>query len=132
MLQDILLTDEERALKEEVRDFVKKEVSPELVKKMDRDEITYPREYVQALGARNLLGLRFSAKYGGRGLPWTSDRDKGGPTPRRKKIRHVSAAGSGRVQKIRAKICGHSKGAIQETGSFWRMGKSLFDHESQV
>lgn len=73
MLQDILLTDEERALKQEVRDFVKNEVSHELVKKMDRDEITYPREYVQALGAKNLLGLRFSPKYSGRGLPWTAE-----------------------------------------------------------
>ena len=42
MLQDVLLTDKEKALKKEVRDFVKNEVSPELVKKMDRDEITYP------------------------------------------------------------------------------------------
>ena len=73
MLQDVLLTDKEKALKKEVRDFVKKEVSHDLVKKMDRDEITYPREYVEALGARNLLGLRFSPEYGGRGLPWTSE-----------------------------------------------------------
>jgi len=33
MLQDILLTDEERALKKEVRDFVKNDVSPDLTKK---------------------------------------------------------------------------------------------------
>lgn len=73
MLQDVLLTNEEKALKQEVRDFVKDEVSHELVKKMDRDEITYPREVVEALGAHNLLGLRFSPEYNGRGLRWTSE-----------------------------------------------------------
>jgi acyl-CoA dehydrogenase len=73
MLQDVLLTKEEIALKNEVRDFVKNEVSADLVKKMDRDEITYPREYVKALGDRNLLGLRFPKEYGGRGLNWTSE-----------------------------------------------------------
>jgi alkylation response protein AidB-like acyl-CoA dehydrogenase len=73
MLQDVLLTKEEKALKEEVRDFVKREVAPDLLKRMDRDEITYPREFVQALGERNLLGLRFSPQYGGRGLGWTAE-----------------------------------------------------------
>lgn len=73
MLQDVLLTDEERALKQEVRDFVKNEVPSDLLKKMDKDEITYPKEYVKALGDRNLLGLRFSKQYGGRGLNWTAE-----------------------------------------------------------
>ena len=67
MLQDILLTPEEIALKQEVREFVKREVSSDLIRKMDRDEITYPREFVKALGEHNLLGLRFDKKYGGRG-----------------------------------------------------------------
>ena len=48
MLQDILLTPEEIALKAEVREFVKREVSSDLIRKMDRDEITYPREFVTA------------------------------------------------------------------------------------
>jgi len=73
MLQDILLTDVEKGIKEEVRAFVKQEVPPDLLKKMDRDEITYPREFVEALGERNLLGLRFSTAYGGRGLGWTAE-----------------------------------------------------------
>ena len=73
MLQDVLLSDEERALKQEVREFVKNEVSSEFLRKMDRDEITYPREFVEALGKRNLLGLRFSKEYGGRGLPWSAE-----------------------------------------------------------
>ena len=73
MLQDILLTPEEIALKAEVREFVKREVSSDLIRKMDRDEITYPREFVKALGEHNLLGLRFDKKYGGRGLRWSAE-----------------------------------------------------------
>ncbi|RJR43852.1 MAG: acyl-CoA dehydrogenase [Desulfobacteraceae bacterium] len=73
MLQDVLLTEQESTLKQEVRDFVKREVSSDLLKKMDRDEVTYPREYVKALGERNLLGMRFSPRYGGRGLGWPAE-----------------------------------------------------------
>ncbi|MBW1780147.1 MAG: acyl-CoA/acyl-ACP dehydrogenase [Deltaproteobacteria bacterium] len=73
MLQDVLLSEAEKAIKEEVREFVKKDVPPDLLKKMDRDEITYPREYVEALGKGNLLGLRFSEAYGGRGLNWAAE-----------------------------------------------------------
>ena len=73
MLQDILLTPKEIALKQEVREFVKQEVSSDLIRKMDRDEITYPREFVKTLGDHNLLGLRFDKKYGGRGLPWSAE-----------------------------------------------------------
>lgn len=73
MVPDVLLTEAERALKDEVRAFVKHEVSPDLVKQMDRDEITYPREYVRALGERSLLGLRFPVQYGGRGMSWAGE-----------------------------------------------------------
>ena len=73
MLQDIFLTPEEIALKQEVRAFVKQEVSSDLIRRMDRDEITYPREFVRKLGERNLLGLRFPAKEGGRGMAWSAE-----------------------------------------------------------
>ena len=72
MLLDVFLTDQEKALKKEVRNFVK-EVPPELTKQLDRDEIRYPRDYVKKLGDRNLIGLRFPKKYGGRGLTWTAE-----------------------------------------------------------
>ncbi|MEJ2286911.1 MAG: acyl-CoA/acyl-ACP dehydrogenase, partial [Desulfobacterales bacterium] len=68
-----LMTDEERALQQEVRKFVRDEVSHEFIRALDRDEIQYPREYVENLAAHNLLGLRFDPKWGGRGLPWTSE-----------------------------------------------------------
>jgi acyl-CoA dehydrogenase len=73
MLQDILLTDEEIALKNEVRRFVKNDVSADLIRKMDRDEIKYPREFVKALGNHNLLGVRFAKKHGGRALSWAAE-----------------------------------------------------------
>ncbi|HOZ49235.1 MAG TPA: acyl-CoA dehydrogenase family protein [Candidatus Hydrogenedentes bacterium] len=72
-MQDVLLTKEERALKEEVREFVRSEVAPALLHQMDRDEIEYPEDYVRALGARNLLGLRFPKQFGGRDLSWTAE-----------------------------------------------------------
>ncbi|RJP67321.1 MAG: acyl-CoA dehydrogenase [Candidatus Abyssobacteria bacterium SURF_17] len=72
-MYDFMLTDVEQAVKREVREFVKNEVSPDLIKAMDKDEIKYPRDYVKKLGERNLLGLRFPKKWGGRGLPWTAE-----------------------------------------------------------
>jgi len=72
-MYDFMLTDVERAVKREAREFVKNEVSPDLIKAMDKDEIKYPREYVKKLGDKNLLGLRFPKKWGGRDLPWTAE-----------------------------------------------------------
>ncbi|GAB4342314.1 MAG: acyl-CoA dehydrogenase family protein [Candidatus Abyssubacteria bacterium] len=72
-MYDYMLTDAERAVRNEARDFVKNDVPPDLIKAMDKDEIRYPREYVKKLGERNLLGLRFPKKYGGRDLPWTAE-----------------------------------------------------------
>ncbi len=72
-MYDFMLTDVERAVKMEAREFVKNEVPPELTKQMDKDEIKYPREYVKKLGERNLLGLRFPKKWGGRELGWTAE-----------------------------------------------------------
>ena len=68
-----LMSEEERKIQAEVRQFVREEVTPEYVRALDRDEIQYPREYVEKLAARNLLGLRFDPQWGGRGLPWTCE-----------------------------------------------------------
>jgi len=73
MFYQPLMTEEERALQQEVRKFVRDEVSHDFIRALDRDEILYPREYVEDLAAHNLLGLRFDPKWGGRGLPWTSE-----------------------------------------------------------
>ena len=68
-----LLKENEKAIQQEVRKFVREEVSHDFIRALDRDEIKYPREYVEKLAAHNLLGLRFDPQWGGRGLPWTSE-----------------------------------------------------------
>jgi len=73
MYYQALMNDQERDIQREVRRFVRDEVSPDLIRALDRDEIKYPREYVENLAAHNLLGLRFDPKWGGRGLPWTAE-----------------------------------------------------------
>ena len=73
MFYDSMMTNAEKAIQAEVRAFVRDEVSPDLIRAMDKDEIEYPREYVEKLAEKNLLGLRFDPKWGGRGLPWTAE-----------------------------------------------------------
>ena len=73
MFYQHLMTEEEKNIQQEVRKFVRDEVSPDFIRALDRDEIKYPREYVQKLAAHNLLGLRFDPRWGGRGLPWTAE-----------------------------------------------------------
>ena len=72
MSTQAMLSDAARALQEEVVDFVAS-VPRELLVAMDADEVQYPREFVQEAGRRNLLGLRFDPRWGGRGLPWTAE-----------------------------------------------------------
>jgi alkylation response protein AidB-like acyl-CoA dehydrogenase len=69
---DAILTPEQKALRDEVRDFVKG-VPRQLILDMDADRVRYPREYVEEAAQRNLLGLRFPKEYGGRGLGWTDE-----------------------------------------------------------
>ena len=73
MFYPSLMSDNERSIQQEVRKFVRDEVSHDFIRALDRDEIKYPREYVEKLAAHNLLGLRFDPRWGGRGLPWTAE-----------------------------------------------------------
>lgn len=68
---DILLTEEQRHLRDKVRAFVREEVPRQLLLDMDADKVRYPREYLEKLAARHLLGLRFPREFGGRGLDWS-------------------------------------------------------------
>ncbi|MFX1321435.1 MAG: acyl-CoA dehydrogenase family protein [Promethearchaeota archaeon] len=72
-MYDYLLSEENKKFREEVRKFVKNAVPPSLIKKMDRDEIRYPSEWLNALAKQNLIGIRFPKEYGGRGLNWESE-----------------------------------------------------------
>lgn len=68
---DFLLTGEQRALREELRDLVRW-VPREMIMQMDKDVIHFPREFLREAGRRNLLGLRYPEKWGGRGLDWVT------------------------------------------------------------
>lgn len=69
---EAILSETQRALRDEVRAFVKS-VPRQLILDMDDDKVRYPRDYVRDLGSRNLLGLRFPPEYGGRGLGWCEE-----------------------------------------------------------
>jgi len=69
---EAFMTEDQRMLREEVRDFVKS-VPRQLLIDMDSDKVRFPREFLVEAGRRNLLGLRFPLKYGGRGLNWVDE-----------------------------------------------------------
>jgi len=71
-MHDVLMTEEQKRLRDEVRDFVKS-VPRQLLTDMDADKVRYPKEFLVEAGRRNLLGLRFPTKYGGRGLKWVDE-----------------------------------------------------------
>ena len=66
-----LLSKEALALRSEVRELVKW-VPRDMILDMDRDRIQFPREFLQEAGRRNLMGCRYPARWGGRGLDWVT------------------------------------------------------------
>ena len=70
---EFMLSPEESNLQQEVRRFVKEEVPSSLIRAMDKEEVKYPRSYLEHLAARRLLGLRFPPEWGGRGMKWTGE-----------------------------------------------------------
>ncbi len=72
MSMNVLMSAEEKLLKEKVQDFVKW-VPRQLLLDMDADKVRYPMEFIREAGKRNLLGLRFDKKWGGSAMPWTSE-----------------------------------------------------------
>ena len=63
------LTDSQKELRSKVRDFVRS-VPRQLILDLDAEKVTYPKEYLHEAARRQLLGLRFPDKWGGRGLDW--------------------------------------------------------------
>ena len=45
-MYDFMLTPEEQAVKKEARDFASTQISSRFLRKMDKDEIVSPREFV--------------------------------------------------------------------------------------
>ncbi|MFW5878486.1 MAG: acyl-CoA dehydrogenase family protein [Myxococcota bacterium] len=70
-MHDHLLNDEQRKLRDEVRDLVKS-VPRDLILAMDRDEVRFPKEFLAEAGRRRLLGCRHPKEWGGRGMDWVS------------------------------------------------------------
>ncbi len=69
---EVFLTEEQKKFKLEVQDFVKS-VPRQLILDMDADKVKFPYEFVREAGKRNLLGIRFPKKYGGRDLKWVDE-----------------------------------------------------------
>jgi len=78
---EAMLTEEQRALRDEVREFVRS-VPGQLILDMDADRVHYSRDFVRETGQRNLLGRRFPPQYGGRGLRWEKELLPGRPEVR--------------------------------------------------
>lgn len=68
---DFLLTAEQRALRDEVRDLVRW-VPRQMILDMDRDLIRFPKEFLREAGRRGLMGVRYPRRWGGRGMDWVS------------------------------------------------------------
>jgi butyryl-CoA dehydrogenase len=66
---DFTLSEGQRALRDEVRDFVKT-VPRQVILDMDADKIDFPREFLREAGRRNLMGCRYPRRWGGRGFDW--------------------------------------------------------------
>lgn len=64
-----LMSKEQLALREEVRELVRW-VPRDLILAMDRDEVQFPKEFLAEAGRRNLLGIRYPRRLGGRELTW--------------------------------------------------------------
>jgi len=69
---DVMLSTEDLAFRDEVREFVAS-VPTKLLLDMDADRVRFPREFLREAAGRNLLGPRFDTRWGGRGLPWTAE-----------------------------------------------------------
>jgi len=69
---EVFLTEEQKRFKHEVQDFVKS-IPRQLILDMDADKVEFPYEFVREAGKRNLLGIRFPKKYGGRDLKWVDE-----------------------------------------------------------
>ncbi len=69
-MSDFVMSDSQRILRDEVRSFVRENVSRQLLLDMDTEAVHYPRSYIEMLARQHLLGLRFPVEWGGRGLDW--------------------------------------------------------------
>lgn len=68
---DYMLSEEQLALRDEVRDLVKW-VPRQMILDMDSERIRFPKEFLKEAARRNLLGCRYPREWGGRGMDWVT------------------------------------------------------------
>lgn len=68
---DFLLTKDQLALRDEVRDLVRW-VPRQMILDMDAERLRFPREFLREAGRRNLMGVRYPRRWGGRGMDWVT------------------------------------------------------------
>jgi butyryl-CoA dehydrogenase len=68
---DALLTREQKALREEVRDLVRW-VPRQMILDMDEERIRFPKEFLREAGRRGLMGVRYPGRWGGRDMDWVA------------------------------------------------------------
>jgi alkylation response protein AidB-like acyl-CoA dehydrogenase len=68
---DFLLSDAQKSYREELRELVRW-VPRQLVLDMAEDRVRFPREFLEEAGRRNLLGCRYSRRWGGREMDWVT------------------------------------------------------------
>ncbi len=59
---DVLLSEDEKGIRDEVREFVRDKVDRDLILAMDGKTKEYPYEFIKATATENLLGLRFATE----------------------------------------------------------------------
>ncbi|WP_010916928.1 acyl-CoA dehydrogenase family protein [Thermoplasma volcanium] len=68
----MLLNEEEKQIRDLCRRVVK-EVPHELIRKIEREEVTFPREFIDFITKNGVVGLRFPKEYGGKGASWVAE-----------------------------------------------------------
>jgi alkylation response protein AidB-like acyl-CoA dehydrogenase len=68
---DFLMTKEQKALREEVRDLVRW-VPRQMILDMDEERIRFPKEFLREAGRRGLMGVRYPRRWGGRDMDWVA------------------------------------------------------------
>jgi len=71
-MEDILLNEKEKAIKYEVRKVVK-EIPHELINRIEKEEVKFPKEFIKEITSKHIAGLRFPEKYGGRSASWVAE-----------------------------------------------------------
>ena len=71
-MEDILLNENEKAIKYEVRNVVKG-IPHDLIRIIEREELKFPREFINEITNKKIAGLRFPKEYGGRNASWVAE-----------------------------------------------------------